>query len=204
MQLQFPLSLEFKFSLFTELRVTDASGKLIAVVKEKKFSIRDEVRVFSDESRRTQTHSMKAQGLMAGALDWKAKRVIVRADGTELGALQAQGMRTMWGASYNLLGPDGGVRYAVKDDQPWMNVLEGVIDNIPLIGDAVGIGFDYLINPTYTVTDAANQPAYRVRKKRSFFSRRFTVEELIPAPAQDDELVLMALIQMILRERQRG
>ena len=49
--LAFPLTITFKFSLFTELRVTDASGQLIAVVKEKTFSIRDEVRVFSDEGR---------------------------------------------------------------------------------------------------------------------------------------------------------
>lgn len=201
---QFPLTLEFKFSLFTELRVTDAGGHLLAVVKEKKFSIRDEVRVFSDEARQQLTHTMKAQGLMAGALDWKAKRVIRRQDGRELGALQAQGLRTMMAAGYELLGPGGQRLFTIKDDHPWLGVVEGVLDGIPFVGDFIAVAFDYLVNPTYTVIGADGQPTYRVHKKRSFFSRRFEVEELRPSPAEHDELVLLGLIQLVLRERERG
>ncbi|MBX8467048.1 hypothetical protein [Deinococcus sp. RIT780] len=204
MKLTFPLTLEFKFSLFTELRVTDASGALTALVKEKTFSVRDEVRVYSDETRRVQTHAMKAQGFMAGALDWKARRFISRADGSPVGALQAQGLRTLWGASYDLLGPEQEARFTIRDDHPWLSVVEGAIGAIPFIGDLIAMGFDYLVNPTYTVTDAGGQPAYRVHKKRSFLSRRFTVQELQPRPGQDDELVLLGLIQLVLRERERG
>lgn len=203
-QLQFPLTLEFKFSLFTELRVHDASGKLIAFVKEKTFSIRDEVRVYTDDSRSVQTHGMRAQGLMAGALDWKAKRLIRRADGSDVGTLQAQGMRTVWAASYELLGPQGQLLFTIRDDHPWMAVVEGVIGIIPFVGELIAMGFDYLVNPTYTVSDAAGQPVYRVSKKRSLFSRRFTVEELRPGRPEDDELVLLGLIQLVLRERERG
>lgn len=204
MALAFPLTLEFKFSLFTELRVTDAGGHLVAVVKEKTFSVRDEVRVYRDESRTVQTHAMRAQGLLAGALDWRARRLIVRADGSPVGALQAQGMRTLWGAAYDLLGPGGEPRYAIRDDQPWLNVIEGVLDAVPFVGGLISAGFDYLINPTYTVTDAGGQPAYRVFKKRSVFSRRFRIEELRPTSEQDDELVLLGLVQLVLRERERG
>ncbi|MGM9319942.1 hypothetical protein [Deinococcus aquaticus] len=204
MKLIFPLTLEFKFSLFTELRVTDADGALAALVKEKTFSVRDEVRVYSDENRRVQTHAMKAQGFMAGALDWKARRLITRADGSPVGALQAQGLRTLWGAAYDVLGPEQETRFTIRDDQPWLSVVEGAIGAVPFIGDLIAMGFDYLVNPTYTVTDAGGQPAYRVNKKRSFLSRRFTVQELQPRPGQDDELVLLALIQLVLRERERG
>lgn len=204
MNLAFPLSIDFKFSLFTELRVTDARGVLVAVVKEKTFSIRDEVRVYADEARRVQTHGIRARGRMAGALDWRARREIRRIDGQEVGALQAQGVRTLWGASYELLGPGGESRYTVLDDHPWLGVIEGVISAVPFVGDLVAMGFDYLVNPTYTVSDAAGQPAYRVHKKRSVFSRRFTVEDLHPGQSQDDELVLLGLVQLILRERERG
>lgn len=209
MNLAFPLTITFKFSLLTELHVHDAGGNLVAVVKEKTFSVRDEVRVYSDETRQHQTHSMKAQGFMAGALDWKAKRLIRRTDGpagtsTEVGALQAQGMRTMWGASYDLIGPSGELRFTMRDDHPWLGIIEGLISAVPLVGDVIGMGFDYLVNPTYTVADSAGQPTYRVHKKRSVFSRRFTVQELRPSAPQDDELVLMGLIQLILRERERG
>ncbi|GGI84928.1 hypothetical protein [Deinococcus wulumuqiensis] len=207
--LQFPLTLEFKFSLFTELQVHDAAGQMLAYVREKTFSVRDEVKVYTDPSRQRQTHGMKAEGFMAGALDWRAKRVIRRSDGTVLGALQAQGMRTLWAAGYELLGPGGEVRLTIRDDQPWMSFVEGAVGAVPFIGDFVAMGFDYLINPTYTVSDAGGSPVYRVHKKRSFFSRRFTVQELRPRPADshatdDDELVLLGLIQLVLRERERG
>ncbi|EYB68967.1 hypothetical protein DEIPH_ctg012orf0027 [Deinococcus phoenicis] len=200
----FPLTLEFKFSLLTELRVTDANGTLIGIVKEKFFSIRDEVRVYADEARQVQTHAIRAQGLMAGALDWRARRLIRRTDGSEVGALQAQGLRTLWGASYELLGPDGHPEFTIRDDHPWMSVVEGVIGAVPFVGDLIAVGFDYLVNPTYTVTDAAGQPALRVRKRRSFFSRRFVVEELRPVRPEEAELVTLGLVQLVLRERERG
>ncbi|THF86495.1 hypothetical protein E7T09_10265 [Deinococcus sp. KSM4-11] len=204
MTLTYPLTLEFKFSLFTELRVHDAGGQLIAVVKEKKFSVRDEVRVYADEGRQRQTHTMKAQGFLAGALDFKARRFITRADGSEVGSLQAQGLRTLWAATYDLVGPGGAPRFTLRDDQPWLGVVEGLLDVIPLVGDLIGAAFNYLVNPTYTVTDTAGAAAYRVHKKRSFLSRRFTIEELQPRREADEELVLLGLIQLVLRERERG
>lgn len=202
--LKFPLTLEFKFSIFTELQVHDADGKLLAYVREKTFSVRDEVKVFTDSSRQVQTHGMKAQGFMAGALDWKARRLIRRQDGTDVGSVQAQGMRTLWGASYDLLGPGGELRFTIKDDHPWLGVIEAVIGAVPFIGDLVAMGFDYLVNPTYTVTNTSGQAVYRVYKKRSFLSRRFTIEELQPSAPENDELVLLGLIQLVLRERERG
>ncbi|MBZ9752598.1 hypothetical protein K7W42_17255 [Deinococcus sp. HMF7604] len=204
MSLAFPLTLTFKFSLLTELRVTDAGGHLIALVKEKTFSVRDEVKVYADEARTQQTHGIRAEGFLAGALDWKARRLMRRADGTPVGALQAQGVRTLWGARYDLLGPSDEVRFSLRDDHPWLGVLEGVIGAIPFVGDLIAMGFDYLINPTYTVSDAGGQPTYRVHKKRGFFSRRFTVEALGKHDPADDELVLLGLVQLVLRERERG
>ena len=130
--------------------------------------------------------------------------IALGADGSPVGALQAQGLRTLWGASYDLLGPEQEARFTIRDDHPWLSVVEGAIGAVPFIGDLIAMGFDYLVNPTYTVTDAGGQPAYRVHKKRSFLSRRFTVQELQPRPGQDDELVLLGLIQLVLRERERG
>lgn len=200
----FPLTLEFKFSLLTELRVTDAEGQLVAVVKEKFFSVRDEVRVYVDDGRTQQTHVIRAQGLMAGALDWRARRLIRRLDGTPVGTLQAHGVRTLWGASYELQGADETLAFTMRDDHPWVSVVEGVIGAVPLVGDLIAAGFDYLVNPTYTVRDAAGEPAFRVRKRRSLFSRRFEVEALRPVRPEEGELVTLGLIQLVLRERERG
>ena len=75
---------------------------------------------------------------------------------------------------------------------------------MPLVGDVVAAVFDYFVNPTYTVRDAAGTPAFRVRKRRSLFSRRFEVEALRPVRPEEGELVTLGLIQLVLRERERG
>lgn len=192
MSLQFPLNLEFKISLFTELRAHDAHGTLLAVVKEKKFSIRDEVRVFSDEARQQQTHTIKADGMLAGALDFTAKRMITRFDGQTIGAVQAQGLRTLWAAGYEVYDQAGQQRFHIKDDVPWLSIID-----LPFIAD-------YFINPTYTVSDSSGRPVYKVKKQRSMMSRKFTIEALGNQQSTDDELLLLGMIQVILRERQRG
>ncbi|WP_315941261.1 hypothetical protein [Deinococcus sp. Marseille-Q6407] len=82
--------------------MTDADGRLLATVKEKLLSVRDEVRIYADEAKREQLYTIKAKGFLAGAVDWKAQRLIVTADGRPVGALGAQGVRTLWGAAYDL------------------------------------------------------------------------------------------------------
>ncbi|WP_315941262.1 hypothetical protein [Deinococcus sp. Marseille-Q6407] len=82
--------------------------------------------------------------------------------------------------------------------------MEGALDFIPLIGNFLALGFDYFVNPTYTVRDPAGVAVARIRKERSLFSRRFTAEALQPAAGQDTELLVTGLIQLVLRERDRG
>ena len=200
----FPVQMEFRLSIRTEIRVTDAGGRLLAVVKEKMFSVRDEVRIYGDEAKQQQTYSIKAKGFLAGMTDWNTKRLIVRADGSPVGALGAQGLRTMWSAQYDLLGPDGTLHATIRDDKPWMTVVEGAVDAIPFAGEVLGVAFDFLVNPTYTVRDSSGNEMARIHKKRSWFSRRFEVEALRPIPAADGELLILGLIQLVLLERDRG
>ena len=200
----FPVQMEFRLSIRTEIRVTDAQGHLLAVVKEKMFSVRDEVRIYADDAKRNQSYSIKAKGLLAGALDWKAQRLIVAEGGRPVGTLAAQGIRTMWGAAYEVLDGHGQRQFTISDDQPWMSAVEGVIGGVPLLGDVAAAAFDYFVNPTFTVRDEQGNPAVRVHKQRSFFSRRFTVEELSPISDAEAELLLTSLIQLVLRERERG
>ena len=52
--------------------------------------------------------------------------------------------------------------------------------------------------------DSTGEPAFRVRKCRSLFPRRFEVEALRPVRPEEGELVTLGLIQLVLRERERG
>lgn len=200
----FPVQMEFRLSVRTEIRVTDAHGQLLAVVKEKLFSVRDEVRIYADEAKRQQLYSIKAKGFLAGAMDWKAQRLIVAENGRPVGALGSQGVRTLWGAAYDLTDGQGQARYTIRDDKPWMSLVENAVDAIPFVGNFLALGFDYLVNPTYTVRDTAGTEVARISKNRSLLSRRFTVRELRPIAGPDAELLLTGLIQLVLRERDRG
>ena len=202
--IQFPVKMEFRLSLFTEIHIHDATGRLLAVVKEKFFSVRDEVRIFSDENKQHQIYGIKAKGFWEGALDWKAKRLIVRSDDTPVGALSAQGLRTLWGASYDVLDAQGLTEFTIKDDMPWLSLIEGALDVIPFVGDFVGMAFDYFVNPTFTITDSRGRRTARVHKHRSFFSRRFEIQQLRPMNGTEAELLVTSLIQLVLSERDRG
>lgn len=202
--IQFPLQMEFKLSIRTEIRVTDASGRLLAVVKEKMFSLRDEVRIYSDDAKTQQAYTIKAKGVLAGLTDWKTSRTIVRTSGEPIGALGSQGLRTMWAASYQLVDGSGNLWATIQDDKPWMGAVEGVIDAVPVVGEVAGVAFDYLVNPTYTVRDSAGGEVARIHKKRSWMSRRFEVEALRPLPDREAELLVLGLIQLVLLERDRG
>jgi hypothetical protein len=77
-----------------------------------------------------------------------------------------------------------------------------MVDEIPLVGWIVAT----FINPRYLLVDAGGTLRYRITKKRSFVDRNFTLEELTPDAdaGLDERLVALALIQVILLERNRG
>ena len=194
--MQYPLDLRFKlFALSQQITLRDAGGNSILYVKQKMFRLKEKVEVFSDASLQKKLFEINADRI----IDFSANYRFTAADGTDWGSVRRKGMRSLWSAHYEVIENDQ-VDMHIREENPWIRVIESVLGEIPLIGFV----FLYMLNPTYLITLADGSPALRAIKKPSIFERYFVIEKVAELD-QDDELrALLSLIMMVLLEKSRG
>ena len=192
----YPLELGFKIATIgTRVRITDATGRLIAYVRKKKFRIKEDVGVYADEDQRKLLFRIKADR----AWDFGAKYSISDSNGKVLGAVRREGVRSMWKSYYVLSDATGNGIGSIHEENPMVKVLDSMLESLPL-GDALGGLF---FNPAY-LADLRGQSVLRIKKERSVFEGRFSVEKLGDFSEQEEEILLASLIMMVLLERDRG
>src|SRR3954452_10867513 len=104
--LQYPLTLNFRIAaLAPQISVQDASGREILYVRQKLMKLRDKIHVFADSSQVQELYEINADRI----LDCSARFVFTDPSGRTFGAVQRQGARSIWKATYNIqdaAGPD--------------------------------------------------------------------------------------------------
>jgi hypothetical protein len=195
--LNFPLDLRFKIiAIAPQISVTDAAGTMIGYVKQKAFKLKEAVTVFSDASQSHPLYRIAADRI----LDISAQYHVTAASGTLLGSLQRHGMRSIWSAHYDIL-RDGGVLFQLREENPWVKVIDGVLGEIPI----VGLLSSYLFHPAYRVTRAeGGVPVMRSVKQPALFEGRFKVERLGEMTDEEERLALLGVLMLLLLERDRG
>ncbi len=192
----YPLELSFKIATIgTRVRITDATGRLISYVRKKKFRIKEDVGVYADENQSKLLLRIKADR----ALDFGARYSVSDSDGRPLGTVQQEGVRSLWKSSYLLSDATGSSVGSIHEENPWVKVLDGLMESVPF-GDALGGLF---FNPAY-LADLRGRTVLRLKKERSVFEGRFTLEKLGDFSEDEEELLLASLIMMVLLERDRG
>ena len=193
--MNYPLDLRFKIATIgTRVRVTDAGGNLVAYVRKKKFRLKEDIGVYADEDQRKLLFRIKADRM----LDFGASYSVALSDGTPLGAVRQEGVRSLWKSTYALTNSSGSGIGSIHEENPWVKVLDGLMEAIPF-GDALGGLF---FNPAYIV-DLRGGPALRVAKQRSVFESSFRLEKLKDF-SEEEDLILAGVIMMVLLERDRG
>jgi uncharacterized protein YxjI len=196
--LQYPLTLNFKIAaLAPQISVTDASGREILYVRQKLLKLRDKIHVFSDSSQNQELYEINADRI----LDWSARFVFTDPQGRTVGAIQRQGSRSIWRATYDIQDASGRDIYRVQEEQPWLKVIDYFVEEIPFAGTFAG----YLFKPTYGVQSlATGQTALRITKSRTFLSRTFTIDNLAGGlPESEEVATLLGTMIMVLHERRR-
>ncbi len=196
---QYPLTLTFRFvALSPELQVTDATGAVLMQVKQKLLTLREDTTVFADAAKTVPIYRMKADRVIGFRAVHRVTRV---ADGHEVGAVRAAGLRSIWRARYDVTDGTGTPVLSVQEENPWVKVVDALIGEIPILGDLAGM----FISPTYVMLDSTGTPVFRIVKRRSFIERRFILERVGTAElGVDPDLVALALIQVVMLERERG
>ena len=197
--LQYPLTLNFKIvAVAPQISVEDATGREILYVRQKLMQLRDKIHVFSDSSQSQELYEINADRI----IDWSARFVFTDPQGRTVGAVQRQGNRSIWRATYDVQSAEGQDLFRIEEEQPWLKVIDYYVEEIPIVGLFSG----YFFSPTYGVTRlATGQTELRITKHRTFIARKFVIDKLAanPLPEAEEVATLLGIMIMVLHERRR-
>ena len=196
--LNYPLDFKFKITtLASDFNITDRNGNYVAYVRQKMFRLKEDVIVFSDESRTKELFNIKANQW----IDFNASYMMTDLlTGKKFGRLARKGVRSIWKARYDIIDENDKPIYQINEDNGWIKVFDSFLGEIPILGMLTG----YFLNPSYTVKDKAGKEYFRLKKMPSLVGRRFQLERLIDIDDEDESLVVLSFLMMVLLERARG
>jgi len=196
--LNYPLDFKFKITtLASDFNITDRDGNYVAYVRQKMFRLKEDVVVFSDESRTKELFNIKANQWIDFNASYLMTDLIA---GKKFGRLARKGMRSIWKARYDIIDENDKPIYQINEDNGWIKVFDSFVGEIPILGMFTG----YFLNPSYTVRDNAGKAYFRLKKMPSLIGRRFQLERLIDIDDEDESLVILSFLMMVLLERARG
>lgn len=196
--MDYPLSLSFKIlALAPQIAITDARGASVFYVKQAFFKLKEAVTVFADPAQTRPLYTIQADRI----LDFSARYHFATVQGQPLGAIRRHGMRSLWSAHYEIESPDaGGDLLTVREENPWIKVLDGLFGEIPILGLLSG----YVFNPAYQVVRPDGTVVMRLQKEPALLESHFRIECPLPLPAAEEPRVLLGLLMLLLLERTRG
>jgi uncharacterized protein YxjI len=192
----YPIELTFKLiALASQIRITDAQGQMLGYVKQKLFKLKEDIRVFADDSQTRELFNIRADRI----LDFSAKYNFTDSQGNSLGSIRRKGMRSIWKAHYEIYQGETLVM-EIHEESAWVKVMDGLIGEIPIVGMFTG----YLFNPAYLVSRTNGTIAARLQKQPAFFEGKFQLTPQSQLSPTEETLVLLSVLTMTLLERSRG
>lgn len=194
--LHYPVTATFAiFSIGQTVRITDALGQQMLYVKQKAFRLKTDVVAYADETQQQPIYRIRGDRMMGSV-----KYSVSSADGRPIGSLRRQWASFLWSATYRIFDANDAEIGTIKQQNPWIRVAHGLVEEIPILGAFVGI----LINPTYRVDVPVGTTVMRLVKKASFTSRSFVIESGAPLGRDTEQIVVPAVITFALMERARA
>jgi uncharacterized protein YxjI len=195
--MNFPLEFSFKIlAIASQIFVRDASGSPIAYVKQKLFKLREDIDIYADESRTQLQYNIKADRV----IDFSARYTFTDRNGSVLGAVKREGMRSIWKARYQVFDASGAQVMKISEEDPWAKIADALFSEIPIFGFFTG----YLFHPKYLITRLDEREVARLEKLPAFFESKFRLSSLGNISADEEQLVLLSFLMMALLERGRG
>lgn len=195
--IEFPVRFTFKITtLANDFVATDASGQVIAYVRQKLLKLKEAITVYADASKTKVQYTIQADRW----LDFSAAYSFKDANGVAFGKVARKGWRSLWKARYELIDENQQLQYHINEENGWVKVLDAMLGEIPFLGLLTG----YFFNPSYLVTDTEGKAIVRLKKEASFWGRKFELTKVGPLDSDDDDRVMLGLMMMVLLERRRG
>ena len=195
--MNYPIELTFKLmALASQIRIIDANGQMLGYVKQKMFKLKEDIRVFTDDTQTTQIFGIKADRI----LDFSAKYNFTDKNGALIGSIRRKGMRSLWKAHYEIYDERDNLVMEIHEESAWIKVIDGLIGEIPIVGMFTG----YLFNPAYLVSKTGGAVVARLQKQPAFFEGKFQLTQQGQMDSTEEIRVLLSVLTMTLLERGRG
>jgi hypothetical protein len=195
--LNYPINLSFKLlALASQIRITDANGRMIGYVKQKLFKLKEDIRVYTDDSQTNQIFSIRADRI----LDFSAKYNFTDSAGNPLGSVRRRGMRSIWKAHYEIYDEREQLVMEIHEENAWIKVIDSLIGEVPVLGMFSG----YFFNPAYLISRTNGAVVARLQKQPAFFEGKFQLTRQGEMSPAEETRVLLSVMTMTLLERQRG
>lgn len=194
--MNYPLSLSFKVvALAPQFRVWDAGGNLLFFVKQKLFKLKEAITIFADEAQTRPVFYINADRV----IDFSARYHFTDTQGQYIGSVKRQGMKSLWRSHYDIYNGDT-VVMTIREESPWVKVVDGLIGEIPIVGMFTG----YFFNPAYLVTRADGTLVMRLAKQPAFFEGKFELQQHAMMAPDEELRAMLSVMMMVLLERSRG
>ena len=195
--MNFPLNLSFKIlAMAPQINIIDAGGNNICYVRQKIMKLKEQIEVFTDKNKNEKICEIRANKV----LDFSATYQFFDANGQPFGAVARKGMKSLWKAHYDILDGET-VVMNVREENPWVKVLDGLLGQIPIVGMITG----YLFNPSYIISNAStNEPLVRIKKIPAFLEGKFVIDKIGNFEQEEEMKMVVSTIMIVLLERTRG
>jgi uncharacterized protein YxjI len=195
--MNYPINLSFKLlALASQIRITDASGQMLGYVKQKMFKLKEDIRVFTDDSQTNQIFGIKADRI----LDFSAKYNFTDRAGHPIGSIRRKGMRSIWKAHYEIYDERENLVMEIHEESAWVKVVDTLVGELPVVGMFTG----YLFNPAYLISRTGGAVVARLQKQPAFFEGKFELTQKDQMNQTEETRVLLSVLTMTLLERARG
>jgi hypothetical protein len=197
---QYPLHIRFKLiALAPRIIVTDATGQEILYIHQKTFKLKEDVRIYRDQSKSEEVYRINAESI----IDFSARYNITESRSDKhIGHIKSKGWRSIWKTTYLLFDAAEVQTHIIEEDNPWVKVADALFSEIPGLGMFSG----YFLHPSYTVKSSVDEQAImRITKEPAFFEGLYSVDLLDQKLSYEEEIrALLALMLLIQFMRRRG
>jgi hypothetical protein len=200
MAAQYPLDIRFKLvALAPRMFVTDATGNNVCFVSQKVMALKEDIKVFTDESRSQQLYQIQADRV----IDFSATyRFTDSQSNRQIGAIKSKGWRSIWKATYVIVDANDTQTHRIEEDNPWAKIGDTLLGEVPFVSLFTG----YLFHPKYTAYDVnTGQPIMRLEKQPAFFEGRFKIEKIDQSISPEvEQRLMLSFMLMVQFMRRRG
>ena len=109
--------------LGASFQIFDERGEVVAFCRQKAFRLREDIRVYTDETRETELFSMRARSV----LDFGATYDVALPEGQVLASIRRKGFTSLVRDSWTIFGPEGEELARLQEDSAGMAFLRRML-----------------------------------------------------------------------------